>query len=125
MSTKLPASEIIARGDYLKPDFDPSTLTIAQMLGVFGFHNIMYPHPTTKAKLVQLFNEQLKPQADKFRLERISRQNSLASTEGITDGLTGRPLNEGPRVRLHCLLSDVIPIMLRSARQDLLRAELQ
>jgi hypothetical protein len=108
--SKLSTSEIIAGGDYLKPDFDPSTLTVAQLLGVFGFHNVMYPTPYTKPKLVQLFNDRIKPNVAQFKAERLSRQNSQASNDGITDGLTGRPLNEGTRVRSLYLGSDVIPI---------------
>ena len=108
--SRLTTSEIIARGDYLRPDFEPSSLTVAQMLGIFGFHGVPYPTPHTKPKLIQLFNETIKANADKFKEERLSRQNSQASTDGITDGLTGRPLNEGPRVRVLLLTSDVIPI---------------
>lgn len=92
--SRITAAQVIALGDYLEEDFDPSTLTVPQLLGVFGFHNINYPSQYTKSKLVQLFNEEIKTRSKKFKRERIKRENSQASDDGITDGLTGRPLAE-------------------------------
>ncbi|GJE95101.1 Man1-Src1p-C-terminal domain-containing protein [Phanerochaete sordida] len=94
MSRSLTSAQIIEQGEYLEPDFDAHSLTIAQLLGIFGFHGIMYPTPYTKPKLVAVFDEEIKTRADQFKHERLSRQNSQASDDGITDGLTGRPLNE-------------------------------
>ena len=88
------AAQVIASGEYLEPDFDPSTLTVNQLLGVFGFHNIRYPTPYTKPKLVQLFNDEIKPKTKQFKKERVKKENSLASDDGIKDGITGRFLNE-------------------------------
>lgn len=96
--SRLTAAQVIALGEYLEPDFDPSSLTIAQLLGVFGYHNINYPSQYTKPKLVQLFNDEIKTNASKLRKQRIKRENSQASDDGITDGLTGRPINEGKKV---------------------------
>ncbi|KAJ3526358.1 hypothetical protein NM688_g8271 [Phlebia brevispora] len=93
----LTSAQIIEKGDYLNPDFDPNTLTVSQLLGVFGFHNINYPSPYSKSKLVQIFRDELKPKAGQYKKERLSRQNSQASDDGITDGVTGRPINEGRR----------------------------
>ncbi|KAM5535229.1 hypothetical protein V8D89_011165 [Ganoderma adspersum] len=97
--SRMTAAQVIAQGDYLKPDFDPSSLTIPQLLGVFGFHNVNYPSQYTKAKLVQIFNEEIKPKAKKFIKERLKRENSQASEDGITDGVTGKPLKEPKPVR--------------------------
>ncbi|KAI0670461.1 Man1-Src1p-C-terminal domain-containing protein [Trametes maxima] len=97
MSRQMTAAQIISLGEYLQPDFDPSTLTVAQLLGVFGFHNIKWPSQHTKPKLVQLFNEEIKGNAKKYTRERIKRENSQASEDGITNGVTGRPLNEGKK----------------------------
>ncbi|KAH0830534.1 hypothetical protein J3R83DRAFT_1986 [Lanmaoa asiatica] len=66
---------------------------LKRLLGVLTHHQIRYPTPYTKAKLVQLFLDEIKPKVAKLRKERLKRQNSLASDDGITDGLTGRPLN--------------------------------
>lgn len=107
MSRALTSAQIIEKGDYLDPDFDPSSLTISQLLGVFGFHNINFPSPYTKGKLVQIFNDELKPRVNQFKKERLSRQNSQGSDDGITDGVTGRPINEARRVcRIHNYPSD-------------------
>jgi hypothetical protein len=86
------AAQIIGLGEYLNPDFDPSTLTVPQLLGVLGFHNIRFPSPYTKPKLIQLFNDDIKPRAAKFRKERLKNQNRQASDDGITDGVTGQPV---------------------------------
>lgn len=100
MATKLSSAQIIERGEYLNADFDPSTLTVSQLLGIFGFHNVMYPTSGyTKARLVQLFNDEIKAKAAQFKKERLSRQNSQASDDGIMDGLTGLPLNGGRKVK--------------------------
>ncbi|KIP09118.1 hypothetical protein PHLGIDRAFT_12180 [Phlebiopsis gigantea 11061_1 CR5-6] len=109
--SRLTTAQIIEQGDYLKPDFDPASLTVSQLLGVFGFHNVMYPSPYTKPKLVQLFNDEIKARAPQLKKERLSRQNSQASDDGITDGLTGRPLNEGrkPATRSSSRRASVAP----------------
>ncbi|KAK7054928.1 inner nuclear membrane protein enriched at telomere/subtelomere region [Paramarasmius palmivorus] len=92
--SRLSAAQVIALGEYLEPDFDPATLTISQLLGILGFHNIVYPTPYSKPKLVQLFNDEVKRRASKFKKERLKKENSIASDDGITDGLTGEPLNK-------------------------------
>lgn len=103
MSSKLTSAQIIALGDYLEPDYDPTSLTISQLLGVLGFHNIQYPVPYSKPKLVKTFNEELKTRAAKFKKERLKKENSIASDEGILNGHTGELLNKG-KVRTGHLL---------------------
>ncbi|KAF5365666.1 hypothetical protein D9758_003311 [Tetrapyrgos nigripes] len=87
--SRLTAAQIIAQGDYLEPDFEPSTLTVSQLLGVLGYHNIIYPTPYSKPKLIQVFNDEIKRRASKFKKERLKKENSIASDEGIKDGMTG------------------------------------
>lgn len=94
MSRSLTAAQVIALGEYLDPDFDPSSLTVNQLLGVFGFHNVRYPTPYTKPKLVQLFNDEIKAKTRQLKKDRVKKENSLASDDGIKDGITGRYLNE-------------------------------
>lgn len=98
MSRSLTATQIIDQGDYLDNDFDPNTLTVSQLLGVLTHHQIRYPTPYTKAKLVQSFLDEIKPKLAKLRKERLMKENSLPSDDGITDGLTGRPLNADTKV---------------------------
>jgi hypothetical protein len=97
--SRLTTAEVISLGHYLEPDFDPASLTVSQLLGTLGYHNIKYPTPYSKSKLVQLFNEEIKTRSSKFRKERIKKENSIASEEGIKDGLTGQPLAAPRRVR--------------------------
>ena len=92
--SRLTAAQVITLGEYLQPDFEPSSLTVAQLLGIFGYHNINYPSQYTKTKLVQLFNDEIKQKREKLSQQRIKRTNSVASDDGITDGLTGRPIGE-------------------------------
>lgn len=89
----LTAAQIISQGDYLDADFDPATLTVPQLLGILGYHSVRFPTPYTKPKLVQLFLDEVRPKATKFRKERLKRENSIASDDGITDGITGEPIN--------------------------------
>lgn len=96
--SKPSTSDIIARGEYLEPDFNPASLTIAHLLGILGYHGVNYPSQHSKAKLVQLFNDEIKANADKFLEQRLSQQNSQASDEGIKDGITGEALNGGRKV---------------------------
>lgn len=42
---------------------------------------------------MQLFLDEIRPKATKFRKERLKRENSIASDDGITDGITGEPIN--------------------------------
>ncbi|KAJ7172515.1 Man1-Src1p-C-terminal domain-containing protein [Mycena filopes] len=92
--SRLTSAQIIAAGHYLEPDFDPASLTVSQLLGVLGYHNIVYPSQYSKPKLVALFKDQLQPNATKLKRERLKAQSSIASDDGITDGVTGEPLND-------------------------------
>ncbi|KAF8628467.1 hypothetical protein AX15_003979 [Amanita polypyramis BW_CC] len=90
--SRLTTAQVISSGQYLEPDFDPASLTVSQLLGVLGYHNVKYSTPYSKSKLVQLFSEEIKTRSAKFKRERLRKENSTASDEGIMDGLTGKPL---------------------------------
>lgn len=94
MSRSLTAAQIIGLGEYLNPNFDPASLTVSQLLGVLGFHNIQYPTPYTKPKLVQLFTDEITLKSAKLRRDRQKKDQSLASNDGIMDGVTGRPIGK-------------------------------
>lgn len=120
MSSRLSSAQIIALGEYLNPDFDPTSLTVSQLLGVLGYHNVTYPTPYSKSKLVQLFQQEIKAKATVLNKERLKKTNSIASDEGITDGLTGKPIGKvGCSVKL-MLKRETYQIMARhlDARQD-------
>lgn len=86
------AIHIINRGEYLEEGFDLASLTVSQLLGILGYHNVPYPTPYTKTKLIETFNNEIKPKAAKFKKERAKRKNAVASDEGIKDGVTGKPI---------------------------------
>lgn len=88
------AAQVIGLGEYLEADFDPALLTVSQLLGVLGYHNIPYPSPYSKPKLVQLFNAEIKAKSNKLKKERLKKESSIASEEGIVDGATGQPLRK-------------------------------
>ncbi|CAE6347615.1 unnamed protein product [Rhizoctonia solani] len=90
--SRMSASEVIDRGDYLKPDFEPSTLTIPHLLSVLTYHGIKYPSPHTKGKLIEVFNNELKPRSTELLKERQVRERKKPSPDGIYDGHTGQAI---------------------------------
>ena len=52
---------------YLEPDFDPSSLTVPKLRSILVQHNVNYPSSAKKTQLVDLFNENVLPQARKIR----------------------------------------------------------
>ncbi|KAF6765171.1 Man1-Src1p-C-terminal domain-containing protein [Ephemerocybe angulata] len=93
--SRLTAAQVISLGEYLEPDFNPTSLTVSQLLGVLGYHNVPYPMPYSKPKLIQVFNDEIQARSTKFKKERLKAASSIASDEGIMDGVTGKPLNGG------------------------------
>jgi hypothetical protein len=70
-------SQIIAKGDYLQPTFDPATLTIPHLLGIFAYHNVAYPSQHNKAKLIEIFGTEIKGRGVELRKQRLERQRQL------------------------------------------------
>ncbi|KAG5643471.1 hypothetical protein DXG03_000859 [Asterophora parasitica] len=97
--SRMTSAQVIAVGEYLEPNFDPASLTVSQLLGVLVYHNVKYPTPYSKPKLVAVFNDEIKAKAAKLKKERIKKENSIASDDGIMDGATGQPLRKEPVAR--------------------------
>lgn len=74
--------------DYLQPGFDPASVTIPRLRSILITHGVDYPSTAKKAKLVEVFNEKITPQAKKI-LDR--RAKAKRSSMGITniDNSTG------------------------------------
>ena len=88
-------SQIIEEGEYLRPDFDPTKLTVPLLTGLLAYHQIEYSSSQRKkAELVKLFNEKIKKNSTALLEERQQRQDTLASEEGIVNGLTGSPVQK-------------------------------
>ncbi|KIY50896.1 hypothetical protein FISHEDRAFT_38542 [Fistulina hepatica ATCC 64428] len=90
--TGLSTLDVIADGRYIEDGFDPHLLTIPQLLGIFGYHDLRYPVPYTKGKLVDFYNEEFRPLVKQFRKERRRKNAGPPSDNGIINGLTGEPL---------------------------------
>lgn len=92
--SRLTSTEVINRGEYLDPDFDPMSLTMPHLLSILTLHAVKYPTPYNKSKLVQAFNEEIRPRVDQLKKERLKRESSVASSHGIKDGITGEPMRD-------------------------------
>ncbi|KAG8879542.1 inner nuclear membrane protein enriched at telomere/subtelomere region [Tulasnella sp. 332] len=95
MPPAVSAQTIIDRGDYLNPQFDPSTLQVAQFRGLFTYHRIPYPATGKKIDYVNVFNTYLKPRIPEFRKARENALRKEPSDDGIVDGVTGRRVGGG------------------------------
>lgn len=52
--------------DYLQEDFDPRSTTVPRLRSILVKHNVQYPSTAKKSQLVDLFNEEITPQAKKI-----------------------------------------------------------
>lgn len=86
-------TQLIEQGNYLQPDFDPSTLTIPHIIGILAYHQIKYPSQANKAALIKIFNNEIKANHAVLLRQRIIKQEISASDNGIIDGVTGIPIN--------------------------------
>lgn len=68
--------------DYLQPDFDPASITVPRLRSLLVRHNVQYPATAKKAQLVEIFNENVVPQAKRI-LDR--RAKAKRSSMGITN----------------------------------------
>ncbi|KAG7452552.1 uncharacterized protein BT62DRAFT_880769 [Guyanagaster necrorhizus] len=100
MSTRLTTTQVIEQGRYLDPDFEASSLTVSQLMGVLVHHRVNFPTPYSKPKLMQIFNEEIKSKLSPLKRQRLKQQNSIASSDGITDGVTGQPLAGGSETKV-------------------------
>lgn len=67
---------------YLAPSFDPSTLTMPRLRAIFVSHDIPYPATANKAKLVDIFHQELVPRSRKIL---AARSRMKRTSKGITD----------------------------------------
>ncbi|KAK0503223.1 Man1-Src1p-C-terminal domain-containing protein [Armillaria luteobubalina] len=95
MSTRLTTTQVIEQGRYLEPGFEASSLTVSQLIGVLLHHQVKFPTPYSKPKLVEIFNEEIKSKLSPLKRQRLKQESSIASDIGITDGVTGQPLTSG------------------------------
>lgn len=68
--------------DYLQPGFDPKSLTVPRLRSILVTHNVQYPSQAKKPQLIELFNEEVLPQAKKIL---AARQRVKRMSRGIID----------------------------------------
>lgn len=83
--------------DYLQPGFDPKSLTMPRLRSILVAHNVPYSSSAKKGQLVDIFNEQVVPQAKKIlntraRAKRSSR--GIFDAESVSSSNSSQPLDE-------------------------------
>ena len=68
---------------YLEPDFDPNTLTVPRLRSILVAHNVNYPSSAKKGQLVDLFNEQVLPQARKLKAASLRVKRTSRGIENV------------------------------------------
>jgi hypothetical protein len=68
--------------DYLSPDFDPASVTVPRLRSILVAHNVAYPSSAKKPQLIQLFIENVAPQAKRIL---SARSRIKPSTRRIVD----------------------------------------
>lgn len=83
--------------DYLQPGFDPKSLTMPRLRSILVAHNVPYSSSAKKGQLVEIFNEQVVPQAKKIlnaraRAKRSSR--GIFDAESLSSSNNSQPFDE-------------------------------
>lgn len=73
-------SDPIESNEYLSPAFDAQTLRVAELRRIFFEHNIDFKSAAKKAELVQIFNDEVRPQASDWLK---AKQNPAPSANKI------------------------------------------
>ena len=68
--------------EYLSPNFDPASLTVPKLRGIFVNHDVQFPSSAKKPQLVDLFNQKIVPQSEKIL---GAQSNAKRTSKGITD----------------------------------------
>lgn len=93
-----------ADDEYLQPNFDPTTLRVADLRRILLFHEVDFPSSAKKAQLVNLFLDNISPKA-KGLLQKKSRVRP--SSKGIIKVETDEHGEVQPQIYLPevCLMS--------------------
>jgi hypothetical protein len=68
--------------DYLKEGFDPSSLTVPRLRSILVSHAVEYPSGAKKPQLIQIFTDNVLPQARKLLAAQVRARRT---SKGITD----------------------------------------
>ncbi|KAI9846855.1 MAG: inner nuclear membrane protein enriched at telomere/subtelomere region [Sclerophora amabilis] len=75
--------------EYLNADFDPSKLTVDRLRGILVSHDVKYPSSAKKAQLVDLFNNNVLPQARKILRAQSRIKRTSKGIENVDSGQAG------------------------------------
>lgn len=103
--SKLTSQEVIDKGDYLEPNFDPTSLTVVHLRAVLLNHGVTFASSSNKGQLVQLFNTHIRANAPKLQKARTKTAAIPSDASDILDGETGEFLEVCGTVRLVVLSS--------------------
>ncbi|GKT54778.1 sister chromatid separation protein [Colletotrichum tofieldiae] len=68
--------------EYLQPGFDPKSLTVPRLRSILVAHEVQYPATAKKPQLIQLFENEVVPQAKKILAKQARAKRS---SKGIVD----------------------------------------
>ncbi|KDN65849.1 hypothetical protein CSUB01_01863 [Colletotrichum sublineola] len=68
--------------EYLQPGFDPKSLTVPRLRSILVAHEVHYPATAKKPQLIQLFEDEVVPQAKKILAKQTRAKRS---SKGIVD----------------------------------------
>ncbi|KAK2626121.1 hypothetical protein QTJ16_004383 [Diplocarpon rosae] len=68
--------------EYLQPGFEPSSLTVPRLRSILVSHDIDYPSGAKKTQLIQIFTDEVLPQARQILR---TRDHARRTSRGITD----------------------------------------
>ncbi|WYZ35007.1 hypothetical protein EsH8_I_001283 [Colletotrichum jinshuiense] len=68
--------------DYLQPGFDPKSVTVPRLRSILVAHEVQYPATAKKPQLIQLFEDEVVPQAKKILAKQARAKRS---SKGIVD----------------------------------------
>ncbi|KAI1872490.1 hypothetical protein JX265_005370 [Neoarthrinium moseri] len=80
--------------EYLQPGFDARSLTIPRLRSVLVAHNVNYPANAKKAQLVDIFDEQVRPQAKRILDQRAKAKRSSRGIFDVEGSQSSNPWDE-------------------------------
>ncbi|KAL2269944.1 hypothetical protein VTJ83DRAFT_2128 [Remersonia thermophila] len=86
--------------EYLQEDFDPWSLTVPRLRSILVTHNIQYPSQAKKQQLIEIFNEQVVPQAKRILAARARAvRTSLGIVDADSQSTTSTDVNDETTMR--------------------------
>ena len=69
--------------EYLQPNFDPTTLKVADLRRILIFHDVEFPSSAKKAQLVNLFLDNITPKTKTIVQAKSRGRGRPSSSKGI------------------------------------------